>query len=49
MDVILECPPSWVLKHNRRYYDMCTALMMRKAHVEFNLCSSTKIMEHACR
>ena len=40
---------SWVLKHNRRYYDMCTALMMRKSYVEYNLCSSTKIMENACR
>ena len=33
----------------RRYYDMCTALMMRKSFVEYNLCSSTKVMENACR
>ena len=33
----------------RRYYDMCTALMMRKSYIEYNLCSSTKIMENACR
>lgn len=39
---------SWVLKHNRRYFDMCTALLFKK-NIEENLCSSVTVMEKACR
>ncbi len=39
---------GWVLKHNRRYFDMCSALQLRHG-APGSLCNSVKILERACR